>query len=118
MEKSLQILIVSMYLSTSSGDIFRHFRKIIHSLVKNKWCYLCTVEISNLNFTNKIIYTDRAGVPEHEIRSILARMMTSSNGNIFRDTDHLSGELTGQRWIPRTKASDAEFWCFLWSVLE
>ena len=35
-------------------------------------------------------------------------MMTSSNGNIFRVTGHLCGEFTGPRWIPRTKASDAE----------
>ena len=27
-------------------------------------------------------------------------------------------EFTGQRWIPRTKASDAELWCFLWSAPE
>ena len=39
-------------------------------------------------------------------------MMTSSNGNIFRVTGHLCGEFTGDRWIPRTKASDAELWCF------
>ena len=39
-------------------------------------------------------------------------MMTSSNGNIFRVTGHLCGEFTGDRWIPRTKASDAEPWCF------
>ena len=45
-------------------------------------------------------------------------MMTSSNGNIFRVTGHLRGEFTGPRWIPRTKASDAELWCFLWSALE
>ena len=37
----------------------------------------------------------------------LLHMMTSSNGNIFRVTGHLSGEFTGPRWIPRTKASDA-----------
>ena len=24
----------------------------------------------------------------------------------------------GPRWIPRTKASDAELWCFLWSAPE
>ena len=36
-------------------------------------------------------------------------MMTSSNGNIFRVTGHLCGEFTGPRWIPNTKASDAEF---------
>ena len=38
-------------------------------------------------------------------------MMTSSNGNIFRVTGHLCEEFTGLRWIPRTKASDAELWC-------
>ena len=40
-------------------------------------------------------------------------MMTSSNGNIFRVTGHLSEEFTGPRWIPRTKASNTELWCFL-----
>ena len=43
-------------------------------------------------------------------------MMTSSNGNIFRVTGHLCGEFPGPRWIPHTKASDAELGCFLWSV--
>ena len=43
-------------------------------------------------------------------------MMTSSNGNIFRVTSPLCGEFTGNRWIPLTKASDAELWCFLWSA--
>ena len=42
-------------------------------------------------------------------------MMTSSNGNIFRVTGPLCGEFTGHRWIPLTKASDVELWCFLWS---
>ena len=41
-------------------------------------------------------------------------MMMSSNGNIFRVTAPLGGEFTGLRWIPRTKGSDAELWCFLW----
>ena len=44
--------------------------------------------------------------------------MTSQNGNIFRVTGHLCGEFIGLRWIPRTRASDAELWCFLWSALE
>ena len=39
-------------------------------------------------------------------------MMTSWNGNIFRVTRHLCGEFTGPRWIPHTKASDAELWRF------
>ena len=45
-------------------------------------------------------------------------MMTSSNGNIFRATGHLCREFTVHRWIPRTKASDAELWCFPWSASE
>ena len=45
-------------------------------------------------------------------------MMMSSNGNIFHVTGSLCGELTGHRWIPLTKASDMEFWYFLWSVPE
>ena len=44
--------------------------------------------------------------------------MTSSNGNIFRVTDPLWWEPTGQRWIPLTKVSDAELWCFLLSSPE
>ena len=36
-------------------------------------------------------------------------MMTSSNGSIFRVTGPLSGEFTGHRWIPLTKACDVEF---------
>ena len=35
-----------------------------------------------------------------------------SNGNIFRVTGTLCGEFTGHRWIPHTKASDAELWFF------
>ena len=43
-------------------------------------------------------------------------MMTSSNGNISRFTGLLCGEFTGHWWISRTKASDGELWCFLWSA--
>ena len=42
-----------------------------------------------------------------------AFMMTSSNGNIFRVTGPLYGEFTGHWWIPLTKTSNAELWCFL-----
>ena len=45
-------------------------------------------------------------------------MMTSSHGNIFRVTGPLCGEFTGHLWIPLTKASDVEPWCFLWSAPE
>ena len=45
-------------------------------------------------------------------------MMTSSNGSIFHVTGHLCKEFTVHRWIPRTKASDTELWCFFLSTPE
>ena len=42
----------------------------------------------------------------------------SSNEGIFRVAGPLRGEFTGHLWIPLTGASDAEFWCFLWSPPE
>ena len=50
--------------------------------------------------------------------AVYLSMITPSNGNIFRVTGPLCGEFTGHRWIPCTKASDAELWCFLWSAFE
>ena len=41
-------------------------------------------------------------------------MMTSLNENIFHVSGPLCGKFTGHRWLPRTKASDAELWCCLW----
>ena len=45
-------------------------------------------------------------------------MMTSSNGNIFRVTGPLCGEITGYQQTSFIKASDVELWCFLWSAPE
>ena len=45
-------------------------------------------------------------------------MFTSLNGNIFRLTGHLCGELIHRSPVnSRTKAGDAELWCCLWSHL-
>ena len=44
------------------------------------------------------------------------KMMASSKGNIFCVIG--PAKSTGHRWIPLTKASDAEFWRFLWSASE
>ena len=55
---------------------------------------------------------------KHAMGCLSWPMMTSSNGNIFRIIGHLCGEFTSPRWIPRTKASDAFFLCFLWSTPE
>ena len=62
---------------------------------------------------NQCVTTQRHGPVYFDGRSEYF-MMTSSNGNIFRVTGHLCGKFTGPRWISRTKASDAELWCFLW----
>ena len=53
-----------------------------------------------------------------ERRNSGQRMMTLSNGNVFRVTGLLCSEFTGHRWIPLTKACDAELLCFIWFTPE
>ena len=57
----------------------------------------------------------------HDIVTITVHIH-SSNKFIYRHTvsvtGPLCGQITGQRWIPHTKASDAELECFLWSASE
>ena len=57
--------------------------------------------------------TDILNLPSpHEWSIGCVHKMTSSNGNIFRVTGLSCGEFTGHRWVPCTKASDAELWFF------
>ena len=64
--------------------------------------------------TEKSTFFSHAMAARKKRLCIILFMMTSSNGNIFRVIGHLWGESTGHRWIPFTKASDVELWCFLW----
>ena len=85
----------------------------------------CVFILSSTWIGTKRKYASRSYITHEAFRSpiftkVIASdcMMKSSNGNIFRVTGHLCGELTGPRWIPRTKASKVELWCFLWSASE
>ena len=72
-------------------------------------------------FSSEVYLADHVKRWGHSLDSYLCItviMMTSSNGNTSRVTSHLWGEFTGPRWIPRTKAIDAELWCFLSSASE
>ena len=79
--------------------------------LQNVWIMLSTFEVESQCFM-------AAAFLNHWWAKQSTRMMTSSNGSIFRVTGHVCGEFTGPRWIPHTKASDAELWCLLWSVSE
>ena len=57
-------------------------------------------------------------VEEHVRLIVVKSIMTSPNGNIFRVAGPLWGEFSTHWWIPLTKASDAELWCFLCSAPE
>ena len=88
-----------------NDDALLDFCRIWLSFMPYLWKYIAGLDNSmGMNMRHAIIFTNDDP------------MMTSSNGNIFRVTGHLCREFTGLRWIPRIKASDAEFWCFLWSV--
>ena len=95
---------------------------VLSSKTNYKESYHWKIPVSLISrFTFVIIHrTDSEQLWIHIITALYSErnMMTSSNGNIFRVTGPLCGEFTGLRWIPRTKVSDAELWCFLWSVPE
>ena len=81
--------------------------------VRIRWCYRCILSGLFIETSKILLITDQLSPTT---RPWEQDMMTSSNGNIFPVTGHLCGEFTGHRWIPLTKASDAELWCFfdLW----
>ena len=93
-----------------------------HNLFNSSFT-LRTYETSKLGITGPLLgeSTDRGpelckAFPWYDV-AICDTMMTSSNGNILSVTGHLCGEFTGPRWIPLTKASDAELWCFMFSLI-
>ena len=109
--------------------LFRHRSKKIAKLCVTDLCEgypSVTSEFpAKLPVTRKMFQFDDAIMLMHMALStpfeqgyINVHMVTCSNGNIFRVTGHLCGEFTCPRWIPRTKVSDAELWCFLWSASE
>ena len=77
----------------------------------------CVVGYGIVGFV-RLVYSLSQTKPNRQKWRRWPPMMTSSNGNIFRVTGPYCGEFTGHRWIPHTKASDAELWCFLWSSPE
>ena len=90
------------------------------------FCKLHHSEISNIFFIISSDETLLYRLKHNELYQTLinwipARLIHHDDvikGNIFRVTGHLWGEFTGPRWIPRTKASGVELWCFLWPASE
>ena len=113
----VEIVFISIYLGA------RKWKWIINvcAIVTHSVCSHSTV---NLVFTYLVALSrEQLATPVHTVcytrhHITLSAMMTSSNGNIFRVNGHLCGEFTGPRLLPRTKASDAELWCYLWSASE
>ena len=85
---------------------------LVSSQIKNKWGFFKKTKISSVMVFGVVLQY------AYHYTICLMIMVTSSNGNIFSVAGPFCGEFTGNRWIPLTKASDEEFWCFLWSAPE
>ena len=96
--------IISIYASSKTNTL----RFVIYFLVSHWDCVIQFRLDNNIDQNFK----------SHDVGKCGSSMTTSLIGSIFRVTCHLCGEFTGHRWIPRTKASDAELWCFPWSAPE
>ena len=87
----------------------------------------CNLPVNMVNFlqiTHKIYPTTRFqkaiyGVPfKLKFWFVPFIMTTSNDSDFFWFTDPLCGKFTGHRWIPLTKTSHADLWCFIWSPYE
>ena len=83
-----------------NGHQFQHVTANAHRMAQPKWR-------NNMNLIKAIMTT--------------TRMMIMDDNDVikwkhFRVTGHLCREFTSHRWITRTKANNAELWCFLWSA--
>ena len=90
-----------------------HVVKQAQTTKQTAMAYITVAYVVFLTSTLANIFLSR-----HNMVNVFHDMMTSSNGNIFRVTGPSWVKFIGHRWISRTKASDAEFWCFLWSAPE
>ena len=78
-------------------------RKSVGKKSSGGWYY--SMSIASVAYS---LFTRRGGMT----------VMTSSIKKRIRITGLLRAQFTDHRWIPRTKASDAELSCLLWSVPE
>ena len=105
--RSLQVLSLRL-LSLPSLSLWLIATEWMSVIQSSNWlCNKATVIWKLLPWPLMSYYSDRRWIVQCR-----CCMMTSSNGNLFRVTGLLCGEFTGHRWIPRTKPSDAELWCF------
>ena len=88
-----------LYINVNGNNYFDDF--------ESYWCFLPPCKpIREISRNDIALYCASTSCWRHQMESF----------NIFRVAGHLCGEFTGHRWIPSTKASDAERWCFLWSA--
>ena len=94
-----------------AGDLRRHrahYGVIVMRLKNKVWINHILLHKEKLERNGNMISISlpAVGYWRHSSQFV---MMTSSNWNIFRVTDPLSGEFPTQRWLPLTKASDVGF---------
>ena len=80
------------------------------------WCVVCNVMNQMLYgcfMTCKTLSTSLIFFENASVISVFPQMITSSNINIFCVTGPWWGDSIGHRWIPLSRARDAELWCRL-----
>ena len=114
---SLITLVYTYSKSNNPTDIYARFPKMKKNGTDND----SVLKVTAMNLGSSPKYSARNIEQEtRSIHSLLSsvsmkrqliskHMKTSSNGNNLR-------EFPGDQWIPRTKASEAELLCFLWSA--
>ena len=95
--------------------------KLYHAVIPS-WCLPCTSRWQLPRALFKIVCVRNLESYFHEIpsgshyRQYGMIWWCHQMETFFRVTGHWCGEFTGDRWIPLTKASNAELWCVFLSA--
>ena len=117
----IQPLLTYLIISKNHECLFKSYPQSIYVAIGPCMGSILPREISQTSSGNRTWISNYIHVKQWGIVAypcLHSDMMTSLNRNIFSVTGPLCGEITGCRWIPLTKASDAQLWCFLWSAPE
>ena len=110
--------------------LLRYYISSLKFVENIHWFLLITKPVRPTKYFNKLMFMPTSHSTHHRVTGeqrlkttwyctvMCSPMMTSSNRIILRVAGPLCGEFTGYLWIPPTKASEAELWCFLWSAPE
>ena len=109
----VNIVILWIYISASTKPYFLKWQKLFQQLNQDSLCYHVTEVLAYCLGIHRWRHL------EYQLRAMFITCRLGIHDDVIK-WKHFprNWPFVRSRWIPHTKASDAELWCFLWSASE